>query len=216
MKHPDDELSAYLDGECRRPEEVEAHLRHCPQCAERLEALRRVSSAVRLLQAPEVRPEFLTRVLAHAAEAPPARPAWHAALRWPGFAGMLTACAAVVFVATAYVMLAEPPPATPPFAAHESGRPFPPADDDALADHLARRPDLAERLETSDQFLPPPDLEDAGVPEEAVAALDDSVRLAELADEFDAQEDLDTIVNAMNDDERAAFIALLQEYQEEG
>lgn len=215
MKHPDDELSAYLDGECRRPDVVEAHLRACPECAARLEALRTVSAAVKTLQAPDVRPEFLTRVMAHAADTPRERPARLALHPWRYLTVGLAACAALMIGVALFLSESPTPPAGLPVAAQgDAAAPF--ADDDALAEHLASRPDWAERLASDLEFLPSPEIDSADVPDEAVAALDDSGLLAELAEELDTPDDLDTMVSAMNDDERAAFIALLQEYQEEG
>lgn len=69
-EHVGGDISAYLDGELEPAEarRVEAHLRICPVCAARHAELRLVAQQVRALRAPEVRPEFATRVLARVRE----------------------------------------------------------------------------------------------------------------------------------------------------
>lgn len=82
--HIAEEISAYLDGEVE-PDgraRIEAHLRACPECVQRYQELRAVTSQVRSLRAPEVRPEFVTRVLARVREeAEQPMPWWQRVLR---------------------------------------------------------------------------------------------------------------------------------------
>ncbi len=47
-----EELSVYLDGESERPGDVEAHLASCPQCRERLEAMRALGEKIKSLPEP--------------------------------------------------------------------------------------------------------------------------------------------------------------------
>lgn len=63
-----EELSAYLDGEAKRPEVLAAHLQECAECARRHMDLARLSNHMKSLPACDVSPAFATRVVAHAAE----------------------------------------------------------------------------------------------------------------------------------------------------
>ena len=64
-KHPVlEELSAYIDGEARDPEQIARHLQQCEVCAKRHLQLLKVSAQVQSLPAPEESPAFLHRVLA--------------------------------------------------------------------------------------------------------------------------------------------------------
>lgn len=73
--HVAEEISAYLDGEvdAAARARIEGHLRACRHCGQRYHELRMVTTQVRSLRAPEVRPEFVTRVMARVREeeAPP-------------------------------------------------------------------------------------------------------------------------------------------------
>jgi hypothetical protein len=66
--HVIEELSAYIDGEAKDPQRIARHLQHCEACARRHMELLRLAAHVQALSPPEVRPEFLTRVMAHVAE----------------------------------------------------------------------------------------------------------------------------------------------------
>ncbi len=66
--HVKDQLSAYMDGYAKNPRAVERHLETCAVCRAYLEELKALSSGLRALPEPAVRPEFLTRVMAQARE----------------------------------------------------------------------------------------------------------------------------------------------------
>ncbi len=109
--HVIDELSAFLDGEAREPERIARHLQTCEDCARHHIQLRKLSAHVQAMPLPEVRPEFLTRVMAHAAEMGPVRARGRLAFAWPRFAAVLCA---VAFVAGAgYVWFAPHPVSAP-------------------------------------------------------------------------------------------------------
>lgn len=93
MNHPDDLLSAYLDGELDLWEEarLRAHLEHCPACRVELADLHRVRGAVRSLPRLDL-PSSL------ALERPGAA-ATSRRLRW---AGALAAAAMVVAIGLAF------------------------------------------------------------------------------------------------------------------
>ncbi len=73
-----DELSAFLDGEARDPARIQRLIAEDPELAARHQQFAKISEHLRTLPAPDVRPEFLTRVMAHVREqeSAPARPAW--------------------------------------------------------------------------------------------------------------------------------------------
>lgn len=65
MRHPEDELSAYVDG-ALDPEaatRVAAHLATCPACRSAVEDLRAVRSLLRTVSGPAPEPAALARVL---------------------------------------------------------------------------------------------------------------------------------------------------------
>jgi anti-sigma factor RsiW len=201
-RHVEKELSAYLDGECRRPARVEAHLRECAPCSARLEELRGLSRAVKALPRAEVRPEFVTRVIARADESRE-RAGGLGRLRYALFA------AACVFVATAA------------FVAFHGDKDNGSTGEERAARMLDQRLDLAIALEDYlDATFPPaePDSPEAEVPDEVVADMASTGLFAMLADEVDgpeAPEDVDALVENMNAAELAEFEQLLREYQEE-
>lgn len=67
-EHVIEELSAYIDGEAKDPARIARHLQFCESCARHHMELLKLSANVRALPAPETRPEFVTRVMAHVAE----------------------------------------------------------------------------------------------------------------------------------------------------
>lgn len=73
-----DELSAYLDGEARDPDRIQRLLQEDPEAAVRHAQMAKLSQHLKALPEPEVRPEFLTRVMAHVREqeVTPRRPVW--------------------------------------------------------------------------------------------------------------------------------------------
>lgn len=88
------DISAYLDGEHKRPGEVQKHLQQCADCAREHTALAKVSAHVRALPAPEVTHGFAARVLRAIEGAAPARRI--TPIRW--LAPLAAACALVAIV----------------------------------------------------------------------------------------------------------------------
>jgi anti-sigma factor RsiW len=89
-RHVTHELSAYLDGEARHGERIARHLEQCDECAAHYHELVMLSSQLKALPAPEVRPEFATRVMAHVRDTAPAAE--------PGLQRWLVSAAAVSLV----------------------------------------------------------------------------------------------------------------------
>lgn len=194
MRHVDKELSAYLDNECRRPERIEAHLRECARCTARLDDLRTLSTALRTLRRPDVRPEFVTRVIAEARE----DKAGGARFRWAWPAATAAFC---VLVAGAAVVALH---------ANKGGT----RGDEYVAQTLEQRPDFADAIENLVEAIPV-ESDPGDVPDEVVADMVCTGLFAMLADEADAPGDLDSIVENMNAAELAEFKQLLRQYEEE-
>ena len=75
------DLSTYLDDAADDPLAIAQHLAVCSECAHRYSTLRDLAETLHALPDPEVRPEFLTRIMAHVRETEmvPERPYW---LEW--------------------------------------------------------------------------------------------------------------------------------------
>ena len=94
-------ISAFIDGEARAPKRVERLLRDDPQAAAYHRDLAALSRSIRTLEAPDVHPAFVTRVMAEVSETRMASPA----PRWL-VAGAPALALAVVFATI--VLLAVP------------------------------------------------------------------------------------------------------------
>ncbi|MCX7046882.1 MAG: zf-HC2 domain-containing protein [Candidatus Sumerlaeota bacterium] len=102
-EHAKELISPLLDGELDRLKaaEVQAHVSRCPECAEEMEGLRRLSTLYRALPEPQVPADLEQRVWAaigkrgaNTARQPAQRPAW----RWPWLTGPRLAFAGGVMV----------------------------------------------------------------------------------------------------------------------
>ncbi len=95
-RHVYDKLSAYLDGELRRPGRVERHLASCPECAGRLRQLRAQSERLGKLSAPEITRDFAARVLEAVEHEPPPAAAGRGQVAWAGAAALVMLAGALV------------------------------------------------------------------------------------------------------------------------
>lgn len=100
-KHVIDELSAYIDGESRRPEDVRRHLQVCESCARRHIELLKLSAALHEMEGPVADPEFTRTVFARIT----AETAAAGARRWipfltPRFAWAMAAALLIVLSGT--------------------------------------------------------------------------------------------------------------------
>ena len=91
------DLSAYMDGEARRPERIERHLAQCAACQAHLAAFGAVSAHVKALRSPSVHPSFAANVVGRIREAQPARSASHAP--WRSYIAPAMAVAMVMLIA---------------------------------------------------------------------------------------------------------------------
>ena len=202
-RHVVEELSAYMDGEARGAERIARHLQECPDCAQRYSELLHLSAEVKGLPLPEVRPEFVTRVMAHVAEAPGARRPWLSPLLGP--AAVIAAAALLVLALATFLRI---PPASSPVTVASKG---PIAAGQPIAAEPARS-GVLPGMDDSD------DLNDNGdvSAEDLVAELFSTQDTAALVDEWEADEDIDSIIVAMDDTEKENLKELLREYALEG
>ena len=202
-----EELSTYIDGEAEDPEQVAEHLRSCVLCGHLHEELSTLSRHVQALPSVEVRPEFLTRVMANVGTARGRQRSWFA------FAGARFAFAgsvAVLALAAAVLYTARGPMRTPA------------PDEPALRQTGATGPaqGLAEVqvAETGGAFEDPGSQGnfDGASTDEMIAGLSETEWFGTLAADWEAEDDLDAVLNSMGEDEEADFRDLLREYAEEG
>lgn len=202
-------LSAYLDGEAEDPAAVERWLAGSPEAARRLEELRRMSAQLKAVPAPEVSPAFATRIVARVREtAAPTR-------RWRVWAPVGALCA-LALVAGIWVGLPQAPEeGIPPVTALPD---LPDGEaEQALLGAFERRdavPETADALAFSTSPEPDPALD--ATTEEWVAGMADTLWFDALAEEWEADEDLDMLVQSLDARELETFKELLREYERKG
>lgn len=201
-----EELSAYIDGETADPERTAEHLRNCAACAGLHEQLLSVSGHVSALPGIQLGPEFLTRVMAHAAARAEQPPRW----RWAGVRLAIAGClAALVLVAAAlYVARGLSSAPAPAKMALEKTGP-------ALIAEGPSELHVAEPEEVSEDFESLGNADDASV-DEMITGLSQTEWFGALAAAWEADVDLDVLLGSMDEDEAADFRNLLRDYIEEG
>ena len=209
-KHVTDELSAYIDGEARDAARIDAHLAHCAECARRYEELSKLSEQIRALPVPEIRPEFVTRVMAGLREADAPR-SWWMRLRAP----LAVSCAAAIalLIAAAYLRGTVPPRPVAPSQARGPAV----SSEDTLASQLERR------LATNPDALATVLLGEGGLEgdeevssDDLLAALPDSDWFRSLAGAVEEDEDWYALVETLNASELEILKGLIREYEKEG
>jgi hypothetical protein len=202
-----EELSTYIDGEAEDPEQVAEHLRICVLCGHLHEELSTLSRHVQVLPSVKVRPEFLTRVMANAGAARGRQRSWlglaGARLAVAGSLAVLALVAAVLY--TARGPMRTPAPAES--ALRQTGV-------TGLAQGLAE----VQATETGEAFEDPGSQGnfDGASTDEMIAGLSETEWFGTLAADWEAEDDLDAVLNSMGEDEEADFRDLLREYAEEG
>ena len=210
------ELSAYVDGEARRPQTVSAHLETCPECEGRYRELIALSGQLRSLPASKARPGFAARVLRALNEPTPNRiPARHP-MRVAAFAAaalFMSATMVSVYYANQPVLAPRPvavsPPAVPSMTLAQQEEAWILELEQLVAEH----PDYDTPLLAYDIT------NDA---EPAVATVDDML-LALMEDDvlllysqaWVEDEDFDSSVNRLDPEQTEALKSLLREYAEE-
>lgn len=205
-----DELSAYIDGEAKRPEAIRDHLQRCAECAQRHTQLAKLSSHLRTLPAPEVSPAFATRVMASVREARPEP----AGFRWLRWASVGVGVAAALVLAAAWMV--NRPPAPPPAVANNT--PTAAANPERLMQIIAARIEQGEDPGIAGYDMG--ELDDVeAVPESSdveLAALAQSEYFEPLANELEAEIDIDTMIASLNPEQVRVFKQLLSAYAKEG
>jgi len=201
-----EELSTCIDGEAEEPEQVAQHLRSCASCGRLHEELLNLSGHVRALPGVELGPEFLARVMANVGTARGRQRSWFA------FAGARFAFAgsvAVLVLAAAALYTARGPMRTP--APDEPA--LRPTGVTGLAQGLAEV-QATETGEASEDTGGQGSFDGAST-DEMIAGLSETEWFGTLAADWEAEEDLDAVLNSMGEDEEADFRDLLREYAEE-
>jgi len=209
-EHVVDDLSAYLDGEAAAPENIAVHLRNCPECAHKYGELKKLSEQLRTLPAPDVSPAFLTRVMAQAREKAPRKQRL-----WFRFAVPLALAAvlAVVLIGGVFYVRSTPPAELPP-SVIAMDKPTMPDDEIAIAE-LEAEWGVGEdaglyEAEYSLGVEPEPSVD------EMVVGLANTEWFDVLASNWETEDDVDTMLYALDDEETAILEQLLRAYAEEG
>ncbi|MBI4557420.1 MAG: hypothetical protein HY706_07550 [Candidatus Hydrogenedentes bacterium] len=201
-----EELSAYLDGQAAEAKSIERHLAECSDCAQRHGAYARMSASLHTLRGPEVHPAFATRVLATIRERDAAQPAWWLRFRLP-----LVAAAATLVVVLALPLFFSSTVVAPPDNTLTA------VDREQLENEVQSR--LAQ-LASADLpevtgFAPEPTVEEFSA-DELLEGLAAQEWFPMIANEIESDEDLNSILLAMDELETEAFRQELMEYAQRG
>lgn len=201
-EHVTEELSAYLDGVARDPDGIRRHMEECAECRQRHAALSEVVARVGSLEAPEVGASFRAGVMSSVSELRCGR-----RVSWLRV-GFATVAALVVLAALSG--LAWLPGARP------SGGHYLALRHTGLMAELERRASAAPGyLEwvaldaTGEDFLTAQVVDDA---EELIDVVAWASWFEALAEAVDAEQELDALVGALDEEETAALKRLLDEY----
>lgn len=118
-----EDISAYLDGEHRRPEAVQKHLQQCAVCAHEHVTMQKVSAHVKALPACEVTVGFTARVMRGVEQPKPSRLSIGRRLWVPLGAGLAAALALVLGLVTLDQSVAPVDPASTPVAVQPQNAP---------------------------------------------------------------------------------------------
>lgn len=208
-----EELSAFLDGEAKRPEEVQRQIQQSEETARRYTALSKASAQVQSLPELHARPGLAGRVAASLSE-----PQSRERFVWPVRVGALLVATTVL--AAFIIVAALDDSASPPIlqTAEVTPATVPPAEvsaignEDVLVAELERRlassATSASLLSAEFDTAPEPINE---LPEELLLALAPSDWLETFAGS-NATQDYRTELGALSDGERTLFVQLLEEY----
>jgi len=198
--HPGDDLSARLDGQADDPARVEAHLAECAECAHRFRELKTVSDAVKGLPGPTVSDAFALRIAARIRRPAPR-------LRyWPAASGLLAAAATIVIIAAVVLSLRQPAPILTTTRAEDIS----PAGESALVADIL----LGADASPLDYGFPVPGDTPEISPEELILALSASGWFEDAAEAWEAETDIDELVQSLDQTQQMEFKRLLRTYEE--
>ncbi len=210
-KHVLDELSLYIDGQARDPDRIARHLQQCPECAQRHMDLLRLSAHLKGLQGPVGNPAFTERVLAAVRRKP--EPNW---ARWPFQAAPWLAAATIVLVILAVAVVYEDNHAPGWANGLQNEAPDRALDEGALLATLEKQLEPGQDIA---YVLPEPSMVVEELDEVPALAMVDVLAetpwFAQWAGSFEAQEDLNTVIQSLTEAESEAFSQVLQEYANE-
>lgn len=209
------ELSAYIDGEARRPETVSAHLQACTDCEDRYRELVALSERLHAIPVMGARPGFVGRVLRALDDATPARTPARMPLRVAAVVAM-TLFMSVTLLSVYYSNRSVPLPA-----------PVAVSTPTTLPMTLAQQEEAwileIEQLVTEQPVYDTPllayNITNDGAP--AVATVDDMLlalmeddTLLQFGQAWIEEEDFDTTVNKLDSNQTETLKSLLREYVE--
>lgn len=207
----DEELSAFLDGEAKHPEEIERQIQQSGETAQRYLAMSKISTQVQALPKLSARPGLSGRVAVSLAESKPNR-----RLMWPvrAAAPVLAAIAFVTFLAvTGKEESASPALLQTAVVAPETVAPTENAaveDVEVLVAELERRLSTDTSSFAGGSFYAEPELVDE-LPEEILLALAPPDWLDTFAS-LDSTQDYRKRIGSLSEMERLILVQLLEEY----
>ncbi len=194
-----EELSAYLDDEAADPEAIVRLIRENPEAADHLDRLKDASERVQVLPPPDVHPAFATRVMAAVAENQKAR-TW----RWRRRAVTAIASTMALLLAISVGILTRTPESV-----HEP-QAFNHEHDEELLLSLLETQDIDEAL-LLDEYM-----DDGSIltdPWNEPVLLEEEAHILEAIDlMLLAEQDLDSAIADLGQDETMMFAELLDSY----
>lgn len=204
------ELSAYLDGESADGERIGRLIQKDSRVARRYMELRKLSSHLKALPETEPHPAFVTRVMGGVQEVSQvARGSWARKV----FAAAVTVCAVLVVSTAVFMGAWNWRPAAHLSRSNEEV--LLAVDTEVLTDAIAARPERAEGLYdiTAHSYIN--DIAEYPPSEELLDVLACADWLDSVATAFEAQDDLDAIVGALDETDAKTFRELLMKYATE-
>ena len=208
-----DELSAYLDGESSRADAVKHHMDSCGECSDVYTEYSGLSDQLKALPQLEVHPSFSRRVLASVMDAKPKRAPWQLPLGVSLGTAMAAALVALVVIPMNNAQLPAPViTAQAPQTIESKSAAFEIADEAELIAKFERH--FAEENEFTRVLI------SAYAPERVSASIDantivmamsDSAAVDTVSDRWLPSGDIRSIVNGMDDSEKALLKKLLLE-----
>ena len=200
FNHLGDELSAWLDGEADDGAGVARHVAACPDCARRCRELNAVRAALKSLPGPRVGNDFAERVAARIDRSGSVR------RYWPAASVLLASAAGLVIVAAVVLSLRQPGAVVRTTRAEGAA----PAGETGLFDEML----LGSDTPAWDYELP--GLGDTSEidSEDLVLALSVSGWFEDAAEAWEAETDIDELVQSLDEMEKMEFKRLLRTYEE--
>lgn len=216
-KRISEELSAYIDGEAEDSETTRRRIQQDAAYAKRHMELCKLSSHLKTLSPPEVQPAFLARVMAQVQHSGPPVP--HPLRR---YAISVAGAAAVILIVVGFIVYSQLPitPISGPAIVEQRGAPRESAGTSEATRALRQ---LQEGLaggnyvEAADaaQYLASEDYFDV-YSEDILPVLASTEWFQSVARSFEAQEDLDRLIETLNVKETSVLATLLKTYAKEG